>query len=113
MLTKNLQKNLKAKMIASGIKSGRAMEVKSGVAKSMVNMILAEAQNTSIKTVDALAEAFRLPGWFLLMDPDVFSLSDASSLEEAIRNYVKLSPENQEKTLIYINDLLAAQKTRN
>lgn len=68
---------------------------KSGVSQRMVSAILSEESGCSVETADALAHAFGLEGWHLIMPGLTEDLLKSKAVQDLFDSYVKASPEGR------------------
>lgn len=68
---------------------------KSGVSQTMISSVLNERSGCSIETADALAHAFGLTGWHLLMPGLTEDLLKSKAVQKLLDTYVNATPEGQ------------------
>lgn len=68
---------------------------KSGVSQTMISSVLNERSGCSIETADALAHAFGLTGWHLLMPGLTEDLLKSKAVQKLLETYVNATPEGQ------------------
>lgn len=68
---------------------------KSGVSQTMISSILRAQAGCSVETADALAHAFGLTGWHLLMPGLTEDLLKSKAVQRLLDSYVNASPEGQ------------------
>jgi transcriptional regulator with XRE-family HTH domain len=68
---------------------------KSGVSQTMISSILRANAGCSVETADALAHAFGLNGWHLLMAGLTEDLLKSKAVQKLLDSYVNASPEGQ------------------
>jgi transcriptional regulator with XRE-family HTH domain len=69
---------------------------RSGVSQKSINNILNLVHSPKLETVDAIAEAFGLTGWHLIMPNLPDDLLTSRTLEGLVRSYVKASDDGRE-----------------
>ncbi len=102
----SLSKNLRTLMT---IRAWNQMELskKSGVSQRMISSILSEESGCSVETADALAHAFGLHGWHLIMPNLTEDLLKSKAVQDLIDSYLNASPEG--RALI---DAMAARESK-
>lgn len=68
---------------------------KSGVSQTMISSVLNARSGCSVETADALAHAFGLTGWNLLMPGLSEDLLKSKAVQKLLESYVHASPEGQ------------------
>lgn len=68
---------------------------KSGVSQTMISSILAERSGCSVETTDALAHAFGLHGWHLLMAGLTEDLLKSKAVQRLLESYIEATPDGQ------------------
>ena len=68
--------------------SQRDLAAKSGVSQRQISNILSDATSCSVDTAQALAKAFGLEGWHLLVPNLPDELLSSPSLERLVRAYI-------------------------
>jgi transcriptional regulator with XRE-family HTH domain len=101
-----LSKNLRTLMTIRDWTQVQLAE-KSGVSQTMISSVLAERSGCSVETADALAHAFGLTGWHLLMPGLTEDLLKSKAVQKLLESYVNASPEGQ--TLI---DAMATRESK-
>ena len=72
------------------------LATKSGVSERMIGYILAKEKVPTIEVADALASAFDLPGWMLLMPDLPVRIAKTGKLQSLIVKYARSSDEGRE-----------------
>lgn len=68
---------------------------KSGVSQRMISSILSKESGCSVETADALAHAFGLNGWHLIMPGLTEDLLKSGAVQDLLDSYVNASPEGR------------------
>ena len=68
---------------------------KSGVSQRMISSILSEESGCSVETADALAHAFGLHGWHLIMPGLTEDLLKSRAVQDLFESYITASPEGR------------------
>jgi transcriptional regulator with XRE-family HTH domain len=68
---------------------------KSGVSQRMISGILSEESGCSVETADALAHAFGLQGWHLIMPHLTEDLLKSKAVQALFDSYVNATPEGR------------------
>lgn len=68
---------------------------KSGVSQTMISSVLGEKSGCSVETADALAHAFGLTGWHLLMPNLTEDLLKSKAVQRLLESYVNATAEGQ------------------
>ena len=68
---------------------------KSGVSQTMISSILGQKSGCAVETADALAHAFGLTGWHMLMPGLSEDLLKSKAVQKLLETYVNASPEGQ------------------
>lgn len=102
----SLAKNLTTLMTIRGWTQTQLAE-KSGVSQTMISSIKAARSGCSVETADALAHAFGLTGWHLLLPGLTEDLLKSKAVQKLLDSYVQASPEG--KALI---DAMAAREAQ-
>lgn len=68
---------------------------KSGVSQTMISSILAARSGCSVETADALALAFGLTGWHLLMPGLTEDLLKSKAVQKLLESYVSATPDGK------------------
>lgn len=68
---------------------------KSGVSQTMISSILAQKSSCSVETADALAHAFGLTGWHMLMPGLSEDLLKSKAVQKLLETYINATPEGQ------------------
>lgn len=89
-----LAKNLKTLMTIRDWTQAQLSE-KSGVSQTMISSILRGESGCSAETADALAHAFGLNGWLLLMPGLTEDLLKSKAVQRLLESYINASPEGQ------------------
>lgn len=89
-----LAKNLRTLMTLRDWKQPQLAE-KSGVSQTMISSILAGRSGCSVETADALAHAFGLTGWHLLMPGLTEDLLKSKAVQKLLESYVDSTPEGR------------------
>lgn len=84
--------NLRALMKASGMKKPELSQ-KSGVSERMIGYVLSGERKPTVELAEALAGAFHLKGWHLIINNLPVTLADSGKLDKLVQNYA-LSSEN-------------------
>lgn len=102
----SLAKNLRTLM---AIRDWNQVELskKSSVSQRMISSILSEESGCSVETADALAHAFGLQGWHLIMPDLTEDLLKSKAVQGLFESYVHASPEG--RALI---DAMAAREAK-
>lgn len=72
------------------------LESKSGVSQRHISNVLNQRTGCSAETADALASAFGLPGWLLLVPGLSLELLDSHSVLLLVKSFVDAGPEGRE-----------------
>lgn len=80
---------------------------KSGLSQTMISAILRDQAAASIETADAIAHAFGLTGWHLLMPGLSEDLLKSKAVQTLLESYIDASPEG--KALI---DAMAVRESK-
>jgi transcriptional regulator with XRE-family HTH domain len=75
--------------------SQRDLETKSGVSQRQISNILTQSTSCSIETADALAAAFGLVGWHLLIPDLPNELLRSTSIGKLVTAYVRASDDTR------------------
>lgn len=89
-----LAKNLKTLMTIRDWTQVQLAE-KSGVSQTMISSILRQDSSCSVETADALAHAFGLTGWHLLMPGLNVDLLKSKAVQRLLESYLDATPEGQ------------------
>lgn len=68
---------------------------KSGVSQRMISAILSQESGCSVETADALAHAFGLHGWHLIMPNLTEDLLKSKAVQELFDSYINATPEGR------------------
>lgn len=68
---------------------------KSGVSQTMISSVLGQKSGCAVETADALALAFGLTGWHLLMPGLSVDLLKSKAVQRLLESYVNATPEGQ------------------
>lgn len=68
---------------------------KSGISQTMISSILREQSGCSVENADALAHAFGLTGWHLLMPGLTEDLLKSKAVQTLLESYIDASPEGK------------------
>lgn len=90
-----LARNLRTLMDARGM-SQRELASTSGVSQGQLSAILNTASACSIEAAEALARAFGLHGWHLLLHDLPKDLIDSPRIGQMVEGYLKLNGEGRE-----------------
>ncbi len=90
-----LVRNLKTLMDLRGM-SQRELATTSGVSQGQLSAILNDKSACSIETAEALARAFDLHGWHLLLHNLPKELVDSPKVGQMVEGYLKLNGEGRE-----------------
>lgn len=80
---------------------------KSGISQTMISSILREQSSCSVETADAIAHAFGLTGWHLIMPGLSEDLLKSKAVQTLLESYIEASPEG--KALI---DAMAVRESK-
>jgi transcriptional regulator with XRE-family HTH domain len=69
---------------------------KSGVSQRMISGILSSEHGCSVETAEALAGAFKLRGWHLIMRKLPPELLDSPALSNLMDSYINATPANRD-----------------
>lgn len=101
-----LAKNLRTLMDVRGWNQVE-LAGKSGVSQTMISSVLNARSSCSIETADALAQAFGLTSWHLLMPGLTEDLLKSKAVQRLLESYVSATPDG--KTLI---DAIATREAK-
>lgn len=89
-----LATNLRTLMTIRGWNQVELAE-KSGVSQTMISSIRRAESGCSVETADALAHAFGLTGWHLLMPGLTEDLLKSKAVQKLLESYIDASPEGR------------------
>lgn len=87
--------NLRALMKAGGMKLP-GLAIKSGVSLRMINYILSKERKPTVEIAEALARAFNLKGWQLIIPDLPVDLARSGKLNTLVKNYTHSSEAGRE-----------------
>jgi len=90
----SLAKNLKTLMAIRGWNQIE-LSKKSGVSQRMISSILSQESGCSVETADAIAHAFGLEGWHLIMPHLSEDLLKSKAVQDLFESYINASPEGR------------------
>jgi transcriptional regulator with XRE-family HTH domain len=73
----------------------KALEKASGVSQRHISSLLNQKQDCTTEILAQLAEAFRLPGWLLLIPDLAVDLLDSQELPLLVRHYIGADPDGR------------------
>jgi transcriptional regulator with XRE-family HTH domain len=71
------------------------LAAKSGVSQTMISSVLGQKSGCAVETADALAHAFGLTGWHLLMPGLSEDLLKSKAIQRLLETYINATPEGQ------------------
>lgn len=71
------------------------LSIKSGVSQTMISSILNQKSGCAVETADALAHAFGLTGWHLLLPDLTEDLLKSKAVQKLLETYINATPDGK------------------